>query len=142
MWKYGTIPPALSTSGYRLGAGLSLAIAIGIPIGILDGPEPVVPAADQRAFPFLRMISPFSWEPIAVVVFAGWEQAIVFLIAIAAVGHRVSTAAGLAKVDPNWFEVARNLGAKPWHMVTKIIIPAITFDILTALAWPSAWRGS
>jgi NitT/TauT family transport system permease protein len=52
-----------------------------------------------------------------------------------------STAAGLAKVDPAWFKVARNLGASSIHMVTRIIIPAITFDILggVRLALGVAW---
>jgi NitT/TauT family transport system permease protein len=44
-----------------------------------------------------------------------------------------ATAAGLAKVDPAWFKVARNLGAKPWHTLTQIILPAIAFDILTGI---------
>jgi NitT/TauT family transport system permease protein len=52
-----------------------------------------------------------------------------------------STAAGLSKVDPAWFKVARNLGAKPWQMVTEIIVPAIAFDVLTGirLAVGVAW---
>ena len=52
-----------------------------------------------------------------------------------------ATAAGLAKVDPAWFKVARNLGAKPWHMLLQIIIPAIAFDIMTGvrLAVGVAW---
>ena len=132
----------MSTSGYRLGAGLSLAIAIGIPLGILMGQIRWFQKLTNVPFQFLRMISPLSWEPIAVVVFAGWDQAIVFLIAIASVWPvAFATASGLAKVDPNWFKVARNLGAKPWQMVTRIIMPAITFDILTGirLALGVAW---
>jgi NitT/TauT family transport system permease protein len=44
-------------------------------------------------------------------------------------------------VDPAWFMVARNLGAKPMHMLTRIIMPAITFDILSGirLALGVAW---
>jgi len=134
LWDDGTIPHALETSGYRLGMGMFLAIAIGVPLGIMMGRSRWFQQLTDVPFQFLRMISPLSWEPIAVVVFAGWEQAIVFLIAVAAVWPiAFSTAAGLAKVDPNWFKVARNLGAKPWHMVTKIIIPAITFDIMTGI---------
>lgn len=142
LWDDGTIPNALTTSGYRLGMGMFLAIAIGVPIGIMMGRSRWFQQLTNVPFQFLRMISPLSWEPIAVVVFAGWEQAIVFLIAVAAVWPvAFATAAGLAKVDPNWFKVARNLGAKPWHMVTKIIMPAITFDILTGirLALGVAW---
>jgi NitT/TauT family transport system permease protein len=142
LWADNTIPMAMWTSGYRLFGGLAIAIAIGIPVGILVGRSRWFLRLSNVPFQFLRMISPLSWEPIAVVVFSGWEEAIIFLIAIGAVWPVLfSTAAGLAKVDPNWFKVARNLGAKPWHMVTRIILPAITFDILTGirLALGVAW---
>lgn len=142
LWEDGTIPHALETTGYRLGAGLFLAIVIGVPIGILMGQIRWFQRLSNVPFQFLRMISPLSWEPIAVVVFTGWDEAIVFLIAVAAVWPiAFATASGLAKVDPAWFKVARNLGAKPWQMVTRIIIPAITFDILTGvrLALGVAW---
>lgn len=142
IWEDGTIQAALASSGARLGWGLGLAIAIGVPIGIIFGRVKWFQNLFNVPFQFLRMISPLSWEPIAVVVFTGWEEAIIFLIAIASVWPVVfSTAAGLSKVDPNWFKVARNLGAKPYHMVTRIIIPAILFDVLTGirLALGVAW---
>ncbi|MYB89452.1 MAG: ABC transporter permease [Proteobacteria bacterium] len=130
----GKIQAAVFTSGYRLGAGLLIAIVVGIPIGILLGRSVVFRELSNSPFQLIRMISPLSWEPIAVIVFATWNGAIIFLIAVAAVWPVVfATAAGLAKVDPAWFKVARNLGAKPWHMVTEIILPAIMFDILTGV---------
>lgn len=130
----GKIQAAVLTSGSRLGIGLLIAIACGVPIGILLGRSKVFRELSNSPFQLIRMISPLSWEPIAVIVFATWNGAIVFLIAIAAVWPVVfATAAGLAKVDPAWFKVARNLGAKPWHMVTQIILPAIMFDILTGV---------
>ena len=75
-------------------------------------------------------------------VLAGWSQSIIVLIAVAAVWPvAFATAAGLAKVDPAWFKVARNLGARPWHVLAQIIVPAITFDVLTGirLALGVAW---
>ena len=96
----------------------------------------------NSAFQFLRMISPLSWMPIAVFVFKAWDDSIIFLIAIASVWPVMfSTAAGLAKVDPAWFKVARNLGASPIQMLTQIILPAIAFDIFTGirLALGVAW---
>ncbi len=130
----GKIQSAVMSSGYRLGIGLLIAIICGVPTGILLGRSQVFRELSNSPFQLIRMISPLSWEPIAVIVFATWNGAIVFLISIAAVWPIVfATAAGLSKVDPAWFKVAKNLGAKPWHMVTQIIIPAIMFDILTGV---------
>ncbi len=142
LWSDGTIQNAITASGYRLGLGLLIAIAIGVPIGILLGRSRTFRELSNSPFQLLRMISPLSWEPIAVIVFVTWNQAIVFLIAVAAVWPvAFSTAAGLAKVDPAWFKVSRNLGAKPWHTLKQIIFPAIAFDILTGirLALGVAW---
>lgn len=134
LWNNGLIPKALQTSGGRLSAGLAIAIAIGVPIGILIGRSRRFRELSNSPFQLMRMISPLSWEPIAVIVFAGWDRAIIFLIAVGAVWPVMfSTAAGLAKVDPAWFKVARNLGANTWHIVTQIIVPAIAFDVLTGI---------
>ncbi len=142
MWRTGLIQHSIWASGYRLGAGMLIAIAIGVSVGILMGRVQIFRELSNSPFQLLRMISPLSWEPIAVIVFAGWNSAIIFLIAIAAVWPVMfATAAGLAKVDPAWFKVARNLGASRWHMLVQIIMPAITFDVLTGirLALGVAW---
>ena len=134
LWGEGTIQSAIMSSGYRLGIGLLIAISCGIPIGIMLGRSRTFRELSNSPFQLLRMISPLSWEPIAVIVFVTWNQAIIFLIAIASVWPvAFATAAGLAKVDPAWFKVAKNLGAKPWHTLTQIILPAIAFDILTGI---------
>ena len=142
MWESGSIQSAILASGYRLGVGLLIAVVIGVPVGIFMGRSKKFRELSNSPFQLLRMISPLSWMPLAVLVFFSWNQSIIFLIAIASVWPvAYATAAGLAKVDPSWFKVARNLGAKPWHMVTAIIMPAIAFDIFTGirLALGIAW---
>jgi NitT/TauT family transport system permease protein len=142
LWGDGTIPSAIGSSSYRLFSALGIAIALGIPIGILLGRSRVFREISNSPFQLLRMVSPLSWEPIAVIVFLTWDQAIIFLLSIASVWPiAFATAAGLAKVDPAWFRVARNLGANRWHTLTQIILPAIAFDILTGirLALGVAW---
>lgn len=127
---------------YRIGSGLLWAVALGIPIGILIGWFAAARRLTNIPFQFLRMISPLSWMPIAVMAFATWDGAIVFLIAVAAIWPILfSTSAGLRRVDPAWFKVARNLGARPWHMLVTIILPAISQDIFTGirLALGVAW---
>lgn len=134
LWEEGKIQSAIYASGERLGLGMLIAIALGTPIGILMGRSRRFRELSNSPFQLLRMISPLAWMPLAVLVFAGWDHAIVFLIAIASVWPvAYATAAGLAKVDPNWFKVARNLGARPKHMLTQVILPAIAFDIFTGI---------
>ncbi len=142
LWEAGRLQAAVLASGYRIGMGLLIAILVGIPIGILVGQNRRFRDLSNSSFQFLRMISPLSWMPIAVYVFARWDDSIVFLIAFASVWPVIyATAAGLAKVDPAWFKVARNLGANRWQMLMQIIVPAISFDILTGirLALGVAW---
>lgn len=143
MLEAGKIQNAIAASGYRLGMGLLIAFAIGVPLGILMGRSRRFRELSNSPFQLIRMVSPLSWMPLAVLIFvASWDRSIIFLIAIAAVWPiAYATAAGLAKVDPAWFKVARNLGAKPWHMLFTITIPAIAFDISTGtrLALGIAW---
>ena len=126
----------------RIGGGLAWAIALGVPSGILVGRFRAVRDASSVPFQLLRMISPLAWMPIAVMAFSTWDRAIVFLVGMAAVWPVLfSTAHGFRRIDPAWFKVARNLGARPWHMLFTIILPAIAQDALTGirLAVGVAW---
>ncbi|MCC2098562.1 MAG: ABC transporter permease [Hyphomicrobiales bacterium] len=127
---------------YRIGYGLVWATALGVPLGIAIGRIPLLREITNIPFQLLRMISPLAWMPIAVLAFATWDGAIVFLVGIAAIWPiTFATANGLRKVDPAWFRTARNLGARPWHMLFVIILPAIAGDVLTGirLALGVAW---
>ncbi len=134
LWEQGRIQGAIVASMDRLGYGLLLAALIGVPLGILMGRSRRFREISHSPFQFIRMVSPLAWMPLAVIVFPRWDQAIIYLIVIAAVWPvAYATAAGLAKVDPAWFKVARNLGAKRLHVLTQIILPAIAFDIFSGL---------
>lgn len=138
----GELGRAIGPSLGRVAAGLGWAALLGIPVGIALGRSPLLGALTHLPFQFLRMISPLAWMPLAVMAFATWDGAIVFLIAAAAVWPIVfATAAGLAKLDPQWFKVARNLGAGAFHLLSTVIVPATATDILTGirLALGVAW---
>lgn len=145
LWEMITSGEVLKMSGpslYRIGMGLGIGIVIGVPVGILIGRSAPAREVTNVPFQFLRMISPLSWMPIAVMAFDTWDGAIVFLITVAAVWPILfSTAAGLRRIDPAWLKVARNLGANPIHMLFVVILPAIAVDILTGirLALGVAW---
>jgi NitT/TauT family transport system permease protein len=130
----GTIGQAAESSLYRVGIGLAWAAGLGLPIGIIFGLSRAFRKASNLPFQFLRMISPLSWEPIAVLAFAAWDQSIIFLVTMASVWSVVyATANGVSKIEPTWFKIARNLGARRWHMLAKIIVPAVAQDMLTGM---------
>lgn len=135
---WGIAGPSL----YRIAMGLFWAIVIGVPIGISVGLKPPIREMTHVPFQFLRMISPLSWMPVAVLVFPSWNGAIIFLITMAAVWPVLfSTAQGVRRIDPVWFKVARNLGGRGFHLLRRIVIPAIAQDIFSGirLALGVAW---
>lgn len=118
----------------RIGWGISLAFIIGIPVGVAVGRFQALSDTTHLPFQFLRMISPLAWMPIAILVFATWDSAIVFLITMASIWPLIlSTAAGVKKIEPNWFVVARNLGAHELQMMFKVVLPAVLYDIFSGL---------
>jgi NitT/TauT family transport system permease protein len=135
---WGVVHPSLE----RIGFGLLWATVLGVPTGVAIGYYRAVQEATHIPFQFLRMISPLAWMPIAVLVFATWNGAIIFLITVAAVWPIMfSTAHGVKRIDPLWFKVARNLGASGFQMLRRIILPAIGQDVFAGirLAVGVAW---
>ena len=142
MIESGEVWAPVVASLKRIGWGLGYACVLGIPTGVLIGRVKTLQKVTNAPFQLLRMISPLSWMPIAVMAFATWEGAIVFLIGAASIWPIIfSTSNGISKIDPSWFAVARNLGALPWQVVTRVILPAAAQDILTGvrLAMGVAW---
>jgi NitT/TauT family transport system permease protein len=138
----GYVWEATAPSLVRIGLGLLWAVVIGVPIGVAIGLYTSLREVTHVPFQFLRMISPLAWMPVAVLAFATWDGAIVFLIAIAAIWPVLfSTAQGVRRIDPLWFKVAKNLGADGYQMLYRIIMPAIGQDIFAGirLAVGVAW---
>lgn len=122
--------PSLS----RVGQGLGWAFVIGAPVGLAMGSWPVLEHTVQLPFQILRMVSPLAWMPIAILMFATWDGAIVFLITAAAIWPIVfATAAGVKRIDPVWLAMARNLGGRTLAVLRTIVVPAVAQDILTGL---------
>ncbi|GAB6044190.1 ABC transporter permease [Endothiovibrio diazotrophicus] len=126
----------------RIGLGLLWATLAGVPLGVAIGLYAGLRELTHVPFQFLRMISPLAWMPVAVLAFATWDGAIVFLIAVAAIWPILfSTAQGVRRIDPLWFKAAKNLGAGGFQMLRRIILPAIGQDIFAGirLAVGVAW---
>ncbi len=130
----GTLTLHAVASLRRIVAGLALAAALGIPLGLLLGASRLAGAAAGPAVGLVRMISPLSWTPIAIIVFGVGDAPVVFLVAVGAVWPIVlNTAAGVAHLDPAWLRVARSLGATRGETLRHVVWPGIRPNVLTGL---------
>jgi NitT/TauT family transport system permease protein len=120
------------TSMKRVLIGLGLALLIGVPIGLAIGSSRALENSTSSAFQFLRMISPLSWMPIAVMVFGIGDAPIYFLLTFAAVWPIIlNTSAGVRQLNPKWLMLAKSLSATRREILFKIIMPGVLGHILT-----------
>ena len=62
------------------------------------------------------------------------DAPVYFLLGFAAVWPlMLSTAAGVAQLDPNWMLLARSLSATRWEVIWRLVLPGITAQILTGV---------
>jgi len=126
--------PHIIDSLRRVLVGLLCAIAIGVPLGILLGLSRPLDQATSALFQFIRMISPLSWMPIAVMVLGIGDLPVYFLLTIAAIWSiLLNTSAGVLAVDQCWLLLSKSLCATQWETIYRVIIPAIIPHLLTGI---------
>ncbi|WP_028874889.1 ABC transporter permease [Tepidiphilus margaritifer] len=124
----------LAMSVQRVLVGLVLAALVGVPLGLLVGLSRSFARATGPLFQFLRMISPLSWMPVAVMLLGVGDAPVYFLLAFAAVWPvLLNTAAGVAQLERGWLLLAKSLAATPFETLTRIILPGILPQLLTGL---------
>ena len=118
----------------RILVGLSLALLVGVPLGLLVGAWRNLEWATTPAFQFLRMISPLSWMPVAVMLMGVGDRPIYFLLAFAAVWPiLLNTAAGVKSLDPRWLQLTRSLSATRRETLTQVVLPGVLGHVLTGV---------
>ncbi|GGY59542.1 ABC transporter permease [Pseudoduganella albidiflava] len=118
----------------RVGIGLLCATVVGVPLGILVALSRGFALASTPLFQLLRMVSPLSWMPLAVMALGVGDAPVYFLLAFAATWPlMLNTVAGVAQLDPNWMLLARSLSATRSEVVWRVVLPGITAHILTGV---------
>ncbi|WP_082720901.1 ABC transporter permease [Burkholderia sp. ABCPW 14] len=118
----------------RVATGLGIALVLGVPLGLLIGRVKWLDALLSPTFQFLRMISPLSWMPLAVMSFGIGERSICFLLAFAAFWPiLMSTASGVGQIDRRWLELGESLAATRAELAWHVVLPAITASVLSGV---------
>lgn len=134
LWQGGEVWAHAWASVRRVGLGLGFALLVGVPLGLLAGSWRAFNQSSSTLFQFLRMISPLSWMPVAVMALGVGEAPVVFLLAFAAVWPIVlNVSAGIAAIDPQWLTLADSVGANRREKLWQVTVPAIAAHLLTGI---------
>lgn len=124
----------IAVSLTRVLVGLAIAIVAGVPLGLAVGSWRPLDTATSPVFQLLRMTSPLSWMPIAVMIFGLGDRAIYVLLGFAATWPiALSTAAGVRALDQRWLLLGRSLAATRAEMLLRIVLPGVLGNVLTGI---------
>lgn len=130
----GTLLKNTVASLFRVSVGFSLAVILGVPLGIILGRVEIIKLSFNPLIQFLRPISPLAWIPLAMLWFGLGDPPAIFLIFLASFFPMVvSTSVAVETIKPTYFQVAANFNFSRMEVLTKIVIPAITPQVITAL---------
>lgn len=114
----------LGSSLFRLSLGLLLGGGLGLMLGLLMGWSRVVRTVAE---PFIAAIHPIpkvALLPLILILVGIGEQARVTLIALAAFFPMlINSMAGVRQIDPLYWDVAANYGARGRALLTRVLLP-------------------
>ena len=134
LFSTGEIFPHLWMSGQTYVAGLTMAIVVGITLGMLMGRIRIVERILSPWVHAMYAVPRVAFIPIFVVWFGIGMQAKVALVFVMAVFPiLLSTQVGAATVDKTLTDMARGFHASGWFRFTTIVIPASVPNVLTGI---------
>ncbi|MEM8800589.1 MAG: ABC transporter permease [Pseudomonadota bacterium] len=125
--------------------GFILATLIAVPLGIFCGLSRTVNAAFNPLIQIFKPVSPLAWLPIVTIVVSALyvtpSAAMPKAFVISAITVTlcslwptlINTALGVASIDKDLLNVSQVLQLKPWHKITKLVIPSSLPLIFTGL---------
>lgn len=130
----GTWLANVIASAQRVAAGFALAIAVGVPLGILIGWSKTVSALVDPSIQWLRPVPITAWLPISIAIFGISGLGAIFLITIGAFYPIViNTTQGARDVERNWIRAALMMGASRFDVLLRVVLPAALPSIFTGL---------
>lgn len=125
---------AWAVSFERVGYGFVISQVLGIPIGLLLGTRQMFHDVMFSVIEILRPIPPLAWVPISILFWPTNEMSIVFITFIGAFFIIViNVHDGVRSIKKEHLWLARSLGASPWRIFRRIIIPSVIPSIAVGM---------
>jgi len=138
----GTLPEHAFYTMYRVLTGLALAVAVGLPLGILMGRFRPVESFFLPLASALMPIPSLAWVPVFILWFGLGNTVAILIVFYAALFPMLLNAwSGVRAVNPIWLRAAGAMGADERALFWKVIIPGASPFIITGLrqAFLRAW---
>jgi NitT/TauT family transport system permease protein len=138
----GLLLKYIVASLFRVTCGFTLAVLVGVPLGLLLGWFRPAFLAINPLIQVLRPISPIAWIPVAILWFGIEDTAPIFLIFLASVFPiTVSSMAAVQNMHQVYLRAAQNFGLRGLPLFGRVILPAALPQIITGvrIALGVAW---
>jgi NitT/TauT family transport system permease protein len=134
---------ALLTTGTRAAIGFSLALVIGLFLGLAVSRSATVRAALGSLISGFQSMPSIAWFPLAILLFGLNEAAITFVVVLGAapaIANGLIT--GIDHIAPLLLRYGRVAGARNVTLYFRIVLPAALPSFVGGLkqAWAFAWR--
>jgi NitT/TauT family transport system permease protein len=130
----GEIWPDIGWSGVEYAVGLSLAIAIGIPLGLAAGWYRRLSYAVEPFLSALNATPQVAFLPLIVVwVGTGFATKVVIIVLLAVMPIAINAQAAVKTTDPRLVRVAASFGAGDWRLFRTVILPSAVPFLLAGL---------
>jgi nitrate/nitrite transport system permease protein len=132
----------IAASLQRLWGAYLIAVAVGLPAGLLLGRVRVLSSLAMPVISLLRPVSPLAWLPFGLLVFNTQQAAATWAIFICSLWPVLLNAAeGIRRVPRDYLHVGKVLSLSEWRIFTKILLPCALPQMLNGarLALSAAW---
>jgi NitT/TauT family transport system permease protein len=138
----GTMLTHAAATMYRVMVGLGLAVAVGLPLGILMARFKPIENFFMPLVSALMPIPSLAWVPVFILWFGlGNTVAILIVFYAAMFPMLLNTWSGVRAVNPLWLRAAGAMGANEQALFWKVMVPGASPFIITGLrqAFLRAW---
>ncbi len=139
----GILPTAVYSTGYRLVAGFSLVMVVGVAVGVVMVRFRRFGKTTASFFLGLQSFPSIAWVPFAILMIGLNDFGILFVIFMSsAFSVMLSTYSGLRNIPPIYLKAARNMGARRLSLLRNVMIPASMPSLITGMrqAWSFSWH--
>src|SRR5215472_5332320 len=130
----GSIWPHVAATASVAATGFALAVAIGVPIGIVMGRSELINATVEPFVAALYASPQVAFLPLLIIWLGiGFSSKVALVFVGSVIIMIINTETGVAQVDPRLIETARSFTANERQILTKIVLPAALPFILAGM---------